>query len=110
VAALSTVGQHGPLTLGELAAREQVAPPTITKVVEKLVANGLVARTADPDDRRVARVAITSKGARQLHTYRTRRTEWLLGRIQGLDDDELIRLAAAVDVLEKLIAVPEEPL
>lgn len=110
IAALATVGSHGPITLGDLAAREQVAPPTITKVVEKLMANGLVTRSADTSDRRISRVAITAKGARQLQTYRTRRTEWLADRLRGLDTDERERLAAAVDVLEKLIAVPEEGL
>jgi DNA-binding MarR family transcriptional regulator len=108
IAALATVGSHGPLTLGDLAAREQVAPPTITKVVEKLVANGLAERIADTTDRRVARVAITAKGAKQLQTYRTRRTEWLAQRLRDLDVDDRARLAAAVDVLEQLIAVPED--
>ena len=108
IAALATVGSHGPITLGDLAAREQVAPPTITKVVEKLVAHGLAARSADATDRRISRVAITPKGARQLQTYRTRRTEWLADRLRGLDPAELARLAAAVDILEKIIAVPED--
>ena len=107
VAALASVEKLGPLTLGELAAREQVAPPTITKVVEKLVDAGLVARTVDPTDRRVSRVALTAKGSRQLATFRTRRTEWLVGRLEGLDGDQLARLAAAIDVLEHLIDTPE---
>ena len=108
IAALSTISKEGPITLGELAAREQVAPPTITKVVEKLMASGLVARTADATDRRVSRVAVTRKGAKQLDVYRTRRTEWLEGRLQSLTDDERHRLEAAIDVLEKIIEVPEE--
>lgn len=108
IAALATVGQHGPLTLGDLAAREQVAPPTITKVVEKLVALGLATRSADASDRRVSRVAITPKGTRQLDKYRTRRTEWLAERLRDLEPRERERLAAAVDVLEKIIAVPED--
>lgn len=106
IAALSTISKHGPITLGDLAAREQVAPPTITKVVEKLMANGLVARTTDATDRRVARVGMTRKGAKQLDVYRTRRTEWLADRLNSLDDDELARLEAALDVLEKIIEVP----
>ena len=107
IAALATIGAHGPISLGDLAAREQVAPPTITKVVEKLVSNGLVARTADTSDRRIARVAVTRKGAKQLEVYRTRRTEWLAERLQGLTGDERERLEAAIDVLEKIIQVPE---
>src|SRR5258705_2375959 len=63
-AALATVEREGPLTLGELAVREHVAPPSITKAVEKLVGMGLVARTQDDADRRVARVRITPAGRR----------------------------------------------
>ena len=107
-AALSTISKEGPITLGELAAREQVAPPTITKVVEKLLANGLVERTADASDRRVSRVAVTRKGAKQLDVYRTRRTEWLADRRHSRTDDERRRLDAALDVLEKIIEVPED--
>ena len=108
IAALSTISKEGPITLGELAAREQVAPPTITKVVEKLMASGLVERTADATDRRVSRVAVTRKGAKQLDVYRTRRTEWLADRLHSLTDDERDRLDAALDVLEKIIEVPED--
>lgn len=107
IAALSTIGAHGPLTLGDLAARERVAPPTITKVVEKLMSSGLVARTADTSDRRVSRVTITRKGTKQLDLYRTRRTEWLAERLGSLTGDERQRLGAALDVLEKIIEVPE---
>lgn len=107
VAALGTVEKHGPLTLGELAAREQVAPPTITKIVDKLEATGLLTRTTDPNDRRVSRVTITAKGSRQLETLRTRRTEWLSARLHDLDPDEKARLLAALPVLERLTAVPE---
>ena len=108
IAALSTVRKHGPITLGDLAARERVAPPTITKVVEKLMASGLVERTADVTDRRVSRVAVTRKGTKQLDIYRNRRTEWLAERLSSLTDNERTRLDAALDVLEKIIEVPEE--
>jgi DNA-binding MarR family transcriptional regulator len=107
VAALATVERHGPLTLGELATREQVAPPTITKVVEKLEAAGLLSRQGDPSDRRVTRVSVTSKGTRQLQTYRMRRTEWLTARLSELRPDELERLVDALPVLERIIELPE---
>src|SRR5438105_3631645 len=59
---LATVDAHGPITLGTLASHERVAPPSITKVVTKLEAAGLVSRTPDPSDRRVARVNLTADG------------------------------------------------
>jgi DNA-binding MarR family transcriptional regulator len=101
-AALSTIAREGPLTLGELAAREQVAPPSITRVVAKLEAAGLVARHGDSTDRRVSRVAITPAGRRRLEANRTRRTAWLASQLGGLDPDDLDRLADALDVLERL--------
>ena len=107
VAALATVDRHGPLTLGELASREQVAPPTITKVVEKLEQNGFVARTVDTNDRRCTHVAVTPKGAEQLQTYRTRRTEWLSARLAELSPQQRAALDTALPVLEQLVAMPE---
>src|SRR4051812_41879678 len=46
-AALATISREGPLTLGQLAAQERVAPPSITKVVGKLEDRGLVERQVD---------------------------------------------------------------
>jgi DNA-binding MarR family transcriptional regulator len=106
-AALSTVAKHGPISLGDLAAREQVAPPTITKVVEKMVAAGLVERSADSTDRRVSRVGVTALGLERLADFRNRRTAWLSERLNELGADDLARLEAATAVLERLVTVPE---
>src|SRR2546428_12607657 len=62
LAALATIESCGPLTLGELAGREQVAPPTSTKAAGGLEDQGLVARTVAPGDRRGGRVGITPAG------------------------------------------------
>lgn len=107
-ATLATIAREGPVTLGELAAHEQVAPPSITKVVAKLEADGLVTRRSDPADRRVSRVAITRAGQRRLEANRSRRTAWLESRLRELPPDDLARLEAAVEVLERLVAAPVE--
>src|SRR3954452_24085536 len=73
-ASLATIAREGPLTLGELAAHEQVAPPSVTKVVGKLEAEGLVTRQADAADRRVSRVQVTDAGRQRLEANRDRRT------------------------------------
>src|SRR5215213_5645450 len=61
-AALATVDRHGPLTPSELAARERIQRPTATRLLARLEEDGLVARTADPGDRRSSLVAITADG------------------------------------------------
>lgn len=101
-AALAAIHNHGPLTLGALADHERVSPPTITKVVAFLEAEGLVARTADPDDRRVSRVSTTSAGAALVAESRRRKTAWLTTQVARLPVDEQHRLAAALDVLDHL--------
>ena len=102
LAALATVHNHGPLTLGALAEREQVAPPSITKVVAKLEADGLLVRTPDATDRRVHHVSCSPAGAELVEESRRRKTAWLTARIHELDDDRRARLAAALDVLDEL--------
>jgi len=104
--ALAVVDREGPLTLGELAAQEQVSPPTITKVVDALESRGFVERVRDESDRRVCRVRSTARGRRQLEASRTRRTAWLANQLRGLEPDDLERLAAALDVIEQLTKPP----
>src|SRR5215204_5725310 len=73
---LASIEARETLTLGELAAIEQVAPPTITKIVSKLDDDGLVSRTVDERDRRVARVTVSQAGQARLDAARSRRDAW----------------------------------
>lgn len=105
-ASLATIAREGPLTLKELAAREQVAPPTTTKVVHMLEEHGLVRRRTDADDRRVSWIEISAKGKRQLDANRRRRVRWLAERLAELDPDEVAGLEATLGVLERLAEPP----
>src|SRR5262245_61894154 len=74
LSALSVVVFAGPLTLGELAAAEQVRPPTITNIVAGLEEAGLVRRITGADRRSVV-VSATPKGTRLLQRARQRRID-----------------------------------
>lgn len=106
LSALAVIDCHGPLTLGALADHERVAPPSITKLVTRLEADGLVVRSGDPDDGRVSRVATSAKGLALVDESRRRKTAWLAGRIATLDADQQRRLADALDVLDALTERP----
>ena len=80
--ALGTVRRLGHPTLGELAAEEQVQPPSMTRIVGLLVAAGLVSREADAADRRSVHVRITPEGERALQRIR-RCEERVLGPPAG---------------------------
>src|SRR5712691_11828192 len=62
LSALASIERLGPLTIGEVAAVERVAPPSMTPIVSRLEAGGLVAREIDPEDRRVSRVTASRDG------------------------------------------------
>ena len=106
---LTSIALQGSITLGELAAIEQVAPPTITRIVTKLADDGLVERTTDQSDRRVARVSVSAEGRRRLAHSRERRDAWLAQRLEQLPAAEIDRLAGALDALEALAASGAPP-
>lgn len=99
---LATIALHGPLPLGELAALEQVAPPTITKLLARLDEQGLIQRQRGADDKRVTLVSLTADGQRQFDESRTRRTAWLVDRLAHLDSTQQADLARAVELLEAI--------
>jgi DNA-binding MarR family transcriptional regulator len=103
--ALATILKCGPMTLGDVAARERIAPPSVTKAVEQLVARGFVTRRADANDRRVVLVEATADGRRFLEANRARRNEWLAHQLAQLDPSEVERLGALLEVLEHLVEV-----
>jgi DNA-binding MarR family transcriptional regulator len=100
---LTTLERHGPRTHGELADAERVRPPTITAAVDRLEARGLVARTRDATDRRVARVALTAEGRTLLAEARRQRTAYLEQRLRALTPADRATIAAAAPALLRLL-------
>jgi DNA-binding MarR family transcriptional regulator len=102
LSALVSIEREGPVTLGELAALESVQPPTMTRIVAALEEQGLVQREADPADRRISRMRMTSQGRRLLERNRSRKTAYLASRMRGLNAEELDVLACAAGLLERM--------
>lgn len=86
------------MRLTKLARIEQVKPPTMTKVVAGLVADGLVKRRTDATDARAVKVEATARGTKLLHEARRRRVGRLAAALEALvpNDIEVLRRAAAV--------------
>jgi DNA-binding MarR family transcriptional regulator len=100
LSALSVVVFAGPLTLGELAAAEQVKPPTMTRLVRALEARGLVAREPDAHDGRVVRLRATAKGRALMAEGRARRVRALARELERLDAKELAALRSGAAAIE----------
>ena len=101
--ALSIMVFGGPVTLGQLAAAEQVSAPTTTRLIVGMERDGLVRREDDPNDGRVVWLHPTAKGTRLLHEGRQRRVEMLAAEIAALDESERDTLAAAADIIERVL-------
>jgi DNA-binding MarR family transcriptional regulator len=87
----------------ELAARERIAPASMSVAVARLEKAGLVRRTADPLDRRRQALWVTEQGDRILRTVRTRRTAWLAARLKRLPAEQLAAVEAAIEPLSELL-------
>ena len=103
LATLASVEHLGPITLGELSAAERVKPPTMTKIVACLEEQGLVSRTVDQSDRRVARVAATPAGLAFLEDSRQQKDAYLAQRLRSLSPEDRTALEQAAEVLERIL-------
>ena len=101
--ALATIDRHGPLTPSELAVRERIQRPTVTRIVARLEEGGLVQRTRDPQDGRSSLVALTPAGRALLARGRTRKDAYLDRRLRRLDAEDRATLQRAAAILERLL-------
>ena len=106
LSALSVVVYGGPITLGALAAAEQVRPPTMTRLVVAMEAAGLVERRPDEHDRRVTRIAATPSGRRLLEQGRDRRIAVIAEALAALPVRDVKRIAEALDAIEEIAGTP----
>lgn len=102
LSALATLDRRGPLTPGELAAHERIAPPSMTRLVASLEAEGMVSRTGHPTDRRQVLLAVSEAGRNLLKSDRRRRDAWLAPRLRALPAEEIDTLRRAAEILERL--------
>ena len=109
LSALSVLVFGGPLSLGALAAAEQVRPPTMTRLVAALEWDGLVTREADPRDGRAIIIRATEAGKHLLEAGRDRRTAALARQLAALPAEDLAVLERAADLLEGVVTPPPAP-
>lgn len=102
LSALSVLVFAGPRSLGELAAAEQVRPPTMSRIVAGLERSRLVRRRSDPADARRVVLEATPRGRRLMEAGRRRRVEDLAEGLRELGPEALAVLEQAATLLEGL--------
>ncbi len=104
LSALSVLVFGGPKTLGELAAAEQVKPPTMSRIAAGLARSHLIEIAEDSADARRLRIRASAKGTRLLQVARQRRISSLAGQLQTLSPKDFARLQAAAEILGRLLS------
>ena len=102
ISVLFTVVRMGPIRLSELAALESVNPTMLSRITAQLCDAGLIARAADPQDRRSAFVRATAAGRRMRERIHRERTRALSAHVEQLDEHQREALWNALPVLEEL--------
>jgi DNA-binding MarR family transcriptional regulator len=98
LSALSVLVFGGPCSMSELADAEQVAGPTMSKIVAALEADGLVKRERHPEDGRAVVLSATTRGKRLMERGRRQRVAKLADELSALTANErrVLRDAAAI--------------
>jgi DNA-binding MarR family transcriptional regulator len=105
---LATLERTGPRRITDLAVIEGVTQPAMTVLVKVLEQSGLVERRGDPNDKRVALVAVTEAGATYVQARRRAGADAFVRLIDKLPEDEIAALAAAIPALENLRALERQ--
>lgn len=102
VAALATIVWFGPLRAGDLAGREGVSAPTMTRVIAGLESVGYAVREPDPSDGRASLIRATAEGEAVITGNRSARLRVLRDRLAGLAPEQRTALFAALPALDAL--------
>src|SRR3977135_1782107 len=102
ISALSTLHKCGPLTPGQLAAKEGVQPPSMTRVIAALEELGFVERRPHPTDGRQASVELAESGLAYVRKAISVREAWLDQRLAELGDEEREVLSKAAEIIDRM--------
>jgi DNA-binding MarR family transcriptional regulator len=102
VSALSTLYKCGPLTPGELAAKEGVQPPSMTRVIAALEELGYATRRPHPTDGRQAIVELSPAGLAYHDAEVTAREAWLDRKLAELGPEDRELLSRAAEIIDRM--------
>lgn len=102
LSALGLLYREGPQTVGQLADRDRVRPPSMTRTVGCLVDGGYAVRRKHETDGRQVVVELSDLGRRTVERERRRRDAWLAQRLAELTTEERAVLRQAAPLLERI--------
>ncbi|ADG96723.1 transcriptional regulator, MarR family [Segniliparus rotundus DSM 44985] len=104
ISALFVIAQHGPLRLGDLANRERVTAPTMSRVVTLLEQAELVQREPDPADGRATLLSLTPQGSEYVAGDASEKIKTVESALATLSDEEQKQVVRWLQTLEAAVA------
>ncbi|WP_369363117.1 MarR family winged helix-turn-helix transcriptional regulator [Streptomyces sp. CG4] len=102
---LQVLGEHSPAHISDLTAHRRLAPSTVSGLIGRIIAAGLVARDVSPLDHRACVVTLTDTGREKLAAWtraHERRMDTALDALEALDDSDRAAIADALPALFRL--------
>jgi DNA-binding MarR family transcriptional regulator len=100
---LALLDELGPTRVSTLAEADHSSQPSMTTAVQRLEVQGWVRRVGDPQDARASLLSLTPSGRAALEEVRAARVAVLAPLLADLDEADVARLRAAVEVLDDLL-------
>lgn len=105
LSAMASLHRHGPMSPRELAERERVQPPSMTRVIAALAEGGFIERNPHPTDGRQTVVALTETGRQYVDAEVSARERWLDARLAELSADERAVLCRAAEIIDRMASL-----
>lgn len=99
---LAALHLHGTHTLTELAVRDRISAPSMSRTVNGLEESGWLTRSADENDRRKVNISLTDAGHTVVTETVRRRDEWLDDALGDLTQEERDILLQAATIMRKV--------
>lgn len=96
------------LKMSELSSRLMVTGGNVTGLTDELQRDGLVVRSANPNDRRAWIVRLTPKGRRSFEAMARAHEEWILELFGGLDRTRIAQLHGLLGELRQHLSHNEK--
>lgn len=108
VKSLFFITNHGFTNFKNLATALKVTPSNLTGVIDRLVEQGLVSRTENPEDRRMMVLKATEKGESLVGELRERRMSYLTKALTDLAPEELQAIKRGLALLARAAEVQDK--
>ncbi|MDF3281059.1 MarR family transcriptional regulator [Gordonia sp. N1V] len=109
LSALWTIAQNAPIRATELATRESVAGPTMSRVVACLEQSGMVTRTTDPHDGRVSLLTPTATGYQFMRGATSRKSDLFAEALDLLEPADRIAVTRSMRLLADTVCELDHP-